>query len=303
MRKKAFDTALHSWEAGRSADYSTAGCWTGAIETASRWPMHSAHSVWIRRIGEAAYPAGRIGRYLEVHIEQGPVLESLDMPIGVVEGIAGQSRLSVSLTGRAGHAGTLPMAGRRDALAAAAEIVLEIERLGLESPGLLSTVGNLNVSPGAANVVPGRARLCIDVRHANDEARMAAVAAIRARGFLVGTRRGIGLQFEEEEHHHAVPADARLLSVLGKAVKACEGRVCRITSGTGHDAAVMAAVAPMAMLFIRSPGAESHNPQERVLDSDVRLALDVVIRYLELLARGDSAGMENPMPPGEAETL
>jgi allantoate deiminase len=246
------------------------------------------------RIAEAAYPAGRIGGYLEVHIEQGPVLESLAAPVGVVDGITGQSRLWATFTGRAGHAGTLPMLGRRDALAAAAELVLEVERIALETPELRATVGSLNVSPGATNVVPGTARLCIDLRHAHDESRMAAVAEIAHRAEALSGRRGVSFRIDEAEHHRAVPADGRLSSLLGEAVTASGQAIQRLSSGAGHDAGVMAAVCPMAMLFVRSPGGVSHSPDERVLEEDVRVALDVVVRYLMLLAGREGAAIDHP---------
>jgi allantoate deiminase len=244
------------------------------------------------RIGEAAYPAQRIHGYTEVHIEQGPVLESLGAPLGVVEGITGQSRLWATLHGQAGHAGTLPMRGRRDALAAAAELVLEVERVALERPGLRATVGSLSVQPGAVNVVPGRARLCVDVRHANDESRMAAVDEILRLSSELSNRRGVAFGIEEEEHHRAVPADSRLRAALEEAVTASGRAVHCLSSGAGHDAGVMAAVAPMAMLFVRSPGGVSHSPEETVIEDDVRAAIDVLVRYLTLLAGRDSAANE-----------
>jgi allantoate deiminase len=245
------------------------------------------------RLGEAAYPAKRILGYTEVHIEQGPVLESLNASLGVVEGITGQTRLWATLRGRAGHAGTLPMRGRRDALAAAAELVLLVERLALEQPGLRATVGSLSVLPGAVNVVPSEVKLCVDVRHANDESRMAAVDEIRRLATALCDVRGIAFAIEEEEHHPAVPADPHLRAVLEKAVTASGRAVHCLSSGAGHDAAVMAAVAPMTMLFVRSPGGVSHSPEERVLEEDVQAALDVLVRYLTLLGERKSGANES----------
>jgi allantoate deiminase len=236
------------------------------------------------RIAEAAYPAGRIGSYLEIHIEQGPILESLHAPLGVVQAIVGQSRCWVVFQGHAGHAGTLPMDGRRDALAAAAELVLEAERLGRDTPDLRATVGAISVTPGAANVVPGAARLCIDVRHQHDEVRTAAVEELRARAAALAARRAVSFRIDEEEHHPAVPADPRLVELMSEAVAASGNTPHRLPSGAGHDAAVMAAVAPWSMLFVRSPGGASHSPEERVLVEDVQVALEVVLRYLEKLA-------------------
>ena len=210
------------------------------------------------------------------------MLESLDAPLGVVDGIAGQSRLWSTFAGRAGHAGTLPMQGRRDALAAAAELVLEIERLAREMPELRATVGSLIASsPERSTSCPGTARLCVDVRHADDEVSNGG----RGRDSCcvpstVTVRREVAFGIDEEEHHRAVPADPRLSGLLGEAVVASGQSLHRLTSGAGHDAAVMAAVAPMAMLFVRSPGGVSHSPDERVLEDDVRVALEVVVRYL-----------------------
>jgi len=236
------------------------------------------------RIAEAAYPPGRLFGYLEAHIEQGPVLEALGVPVGVVEAIAGQSRIWAQFRGRAGHAGTLPMDGRIDALTAAAELVLEVERLARSVSGLRATVGTLTVSPGAVNVVPGEARLSIDVRHARDDVRTAAVAELRARAGALATRRCLKFVVQEEHHEAAVPADPVLSGLLGEAVAAAGHVPHRLVSGAGHDAAVMAAVAPWAMLFIRSPGGASHGPDERVLPEDVVVGLDVIVHYLDLLA-------------------
>ena len=222
------------------------------------------------RINLAAYPPGRIAAYLEVHIEQGPVLESRGVPVGVVQSIAGQSRLWATFKGRAGHAGTLPMQGRHDVLAAAAELVLEVERLGQEVPGLRATVGTLSVEPGAVNVVPGIARLCVDVRHANDETRVAAVTEMLARARGLAVRRSVEFAIAEEEHHPAVPADPGLSELLGAAVVESGQPLHGLESGAGHDAGVMATAAPWAMLFVRSPGGVSHSPLEQVLFEDVR---------------------------------
>jgi allantoate deiminase len=241
------------------------------------------------RVAEAAYSPGRIGGYLEIHIEQGPVLETRGAAVGVVQAISGQSRLSALFRGRAGHAGTLPMQGRRDALAAAAELVLEVERFAREVPGLRATVGTLSVEPGAVNVVPGAVRLCLDVRHSDDEARTSAVAEIRARALRLATGRSIEFSIVEEEHHRAVPADPRLSRLLASAVVDSGQPLHELESGAGHDAGVMAAAAPWAMLFVRSPGGVSHCPEEQVFPEDVRVALEVVERFLEILA-----GSEGP---------
>jgi allantoate deiminase len=243
------------------------------------------------RVAEASYPPGGLLGYLEVHIEQGPVLDSAGAPVGVVEAIAGQSRIRAEVRGRSGHAGTLPMAGRLDALAAAAELVLEIERLGRSVEDLRATVGTIAVEPGASNVVPGRARLSVDIRHVRDAVRMAAVDELRERAAALAVRRGVDFVIDREEHHAAVPADPSAIDLLCRAVERAGHLPLRLASGAGHDAAVMAAAAPIAMLFIRSPGGISHHPDESVRPEDVAVALDVMVRYLELVAdRVASAG-------------
>lgn len=236
------------------------------------------------RIDLAAYPKGAILGYIEPHIEQGPILESLAASVGVVEAIAGQTRIWAELRGRAGHAGTMPMEGRRDALAAAAELVLEVERLPRSFSGLRATVGTLAVSPGASNVVPGAVQLSVDVRHARDADRTTAIAELKRQAGELAARRGVAFQITLQEDHPAVPADPFLTELLAEAVTST-GRVPhRMTSGAGHDAAVMASIAPMAMLFLRSPGGVSHHPDERVLAEDVVAGLEVLVHYLDLLA-------------------
>ncbi len=233
---------------------------------------------------EAAYHGERLLGYLEAHIEQGPVLEAAQVPVGVVEAIAGQSRLWVRFQGKAGHAGTLPMEHRQDALTAAAELVLRVEALARSTPGLRGTVGTLTVAPGAVNVVPGAARLSLDIRHAQDRVRDEAVAQVLRRAEAIANRRRVGFQVEQAEHHAAVPADAQLSAILTAAVDAVGVPVHRLVSGAGHDAAIMAGITPMAMLFVRSPGGLSHHPDEAVLPADVETALKVLVEFLSCLA-------------------
>jgi allantoate deiminase len=237
------------------------------------------------RINEAAYPAGGLLGFVEAHIEQGPVLETLGAAVGVVEAIAGQSRIWAELRGRAGHAGTLPMEGRQDALAAAAELVIEVERVARANTDLRATVGALAVEPGASNVVPGTVRFSIDIRHSRDQARTDAMAELLARANTIAERRRVAFSLTQVQHHGAVPADPFLSGLLGEAI-ACTGRVPHcVVSGAGHDAGVMAKVAPMAMLFVRTPGGVSHHPDECVVPDDVAVALEVLVCFLDLLAR------------------
>ncbi len=201
--------------------------------------------------------------YLEFHIEQGPVLESLNLPLGVVDAVAGQSRLELTFQGQANHAGTTPMPLRRDALTAAAQWILQVERYAAAREGLVATVGRVHVEPNATNVVPGRVTLSLDVRHRCDETRLAAV-----RRLVESAPRWV-----EQLDQPAVPMDAALTDRLAKAVEAAGYPVHYMTSGAGHDAMIIAPHIPSAMLFLRSPGGISHSPKESVLLEDVEAAL------------------------------
>jgi allantoate deiminase len=230
--------------------------------------------------GVVAAAPPELAGYVEVHIEQGPVLEREGIPVGLVSAIAGQTRASLRLVGEAGHAGTLPMDGRRDALAAAAEMVLAVERVGREESGLVATVGVLAVSPGASNVVPGEARLSLDVRHAADPTRRRAVVVLREATESIAARRRVGCEWTILQETDAVPMSRDLRARLAAAVEA-EGHPLReLVSGAGHDAVALSAVCPVAMLFVRCAGGISHDPRESVTEEDVAAALDVLERFV-----------------------
>lgn len=218
--------------------------------------------------------------YIEVHIEQGPVLEALDIPIAVVTGIAGQSRIAASFSGQANHAGTVPMLARRDALAGASEFVLAAERLGRETPGLVATVGAMSVRPGASNVIPGRVDLSLDLRHASDRTREQAVARAKSSATAIAAARHLGLAWETVMEAPAVACDDRLVAALGAAAEAEGVSASRLTSGAGHDAIPMAAIAPVGMLFVRCAGGISHHPDEQVEEGDVQVAIDTLVRFI-----------------------
>jgi allantoate deiminase len=231
-------------------------------------------------IPAAAYPSGQVVGYLEAHIEQGPVLEALDLSLGVVEAIVGQARYWLTVTGQAGHAGTLPMEHRRDALAAAAEFVSAVERTARTTPGLRATVGSLTVAPGAVNVVPGEVRLSLDVRHAENTVRTRAVAELLDQAQSIAADRRLELAIEPVADQPAVRCDPGMSERLAAAIQSAGHAPHRLVSGAGHDAVVMAGLCPAAMLFLRSPGGVSHHPDERVRPEDVRAALDVMVRFL-----------------------
>jgi allantoate deiminase len=237
------------------------------------------------RIGEDAWQGGTLLGYVEVHIEQGPVLERLGVPLGVVTAIAGQARYRITYTGEAGHAGTVPMRGRRDALAAAAEFVLAVERDAESHDGLVATVGQLSVYPGASNVIPGEVALSLDLRHPNDGVRVESTRRILERAREIAARRGVATRTEQLSEHSSVPCSPRLLALLAKAVEA-EGITPELlASGAGHDGVPISALTDVAMLFVRCKGGISHNPAESVTTEDVSLSIAVLSRFLELLAK------------------
>ena len=223
--------------------------------------------------------------YLEVHIEQGPVLEALDLPVGVVTSIAGQCRGTVTFVGRAGHAGTTPIELRRDALCAAAELVLAVEAAARSGTGVVATVGMASVEPGAGNVIPGRVTLSFDIRHTDDTQKAAAVAALAERARAIGAERGIEVTWETIQEHAACPFDERLVAALGRAVEATgRGPAHLLPSGAGHDAVSLAHLTGVSMLFVRCAGGVSHHPDESVTVADVAAAVEVVEAFLVELA-------------------
>jgi len=229
----------------------------------------------------AEIPAARLARetvaHLEFHIEQGPVLESLGLPLGVVDAIAGQSRFLLTFEGRANHAGTTPMSLRRDALAAAAEWIARVESMANRTAGLVATVGSLDVAPNAGNVIPGRVRASLDVRHGCDRQRQVAAQSLLAVAAEICARRGIALTHETRLDQPAVIMNAELVAMLTQDVEH------RMTSGAGHDAMILAPHVPSIMLFLRSPGGISHHPGESVLPEDVEAAIDAGRRFIERL--------------------
>jgi allantoate deiminase len=217
--------------------------------------------------------------YLEVHIEQGPVLEQRDLPVGVVTAIAGQSRFRVEFQGCAGHAGTTPMHLRQDALCGAAELVLAAER-----SGVVATVGQAHVEPGASNVIPGRVTLTLDVRHSTDARRLSAVRALERTARAIAQRRNLQLAWKPVQETPAVRCDRRLTNLLSSCITGRGLETVGVTSGAGHDAAALATLCPIAMLFVRCKGGISHHPAESVKVADVACAIAVFTDFVEALA-------------------
>jgi allantoate deiminase len=227
---------------------------------------------------------GLVG-YLEVHIEQGPVLEAAGAPLGVVSAIAGITRARARVVGEAGHAGTVPMALRRDALAAAAEMTLAVERLARERPGTVATVGRAEVRPGAVNVIAGTVDFTLDVRAPVDADRQALVAAIVEACESAARRRGVGFTLEPFMDQPATPMDVGLRRAREEGARVVGAAPPHLLSGAGHDAAAMAAICPAAMLFVRCRGGVSHNPAEAVAEADVDLAVRALVAAIRRVAR------------------
>ena len=223
--------------------------------------------------------------YVEVHIEQGPVLEKENLAVGVVSAIAGQTRGRVTFRGEAGHAGTTPMGLRRDALAGAAEFISAVEALARTTPSLVATVGTIAVSPGAPNVIAGEAAVSLDVRHPRDAERRNALKVALAVAKHIGRRRRLAVTWECTQDNAAVACSPQLTGVLQQSVEAIQRRSLQLVSGAGHDAVVMAAVAPVAMLFVRCRDGLSHHPDEYASPADIGVALEVMMDFLERLAK------------------
>jgi allantoate deiminase len=237
------------------------------------------------RIDDDRWRDGDLLGYCEVHIEQGPVLEGRGVPLGVVSAIAGQNRYAITLKGEAGHAGTVPVNQRRDALVAASELVLAVEAEARSQDGLMTTVGRLEVHPGAANVIPGEVELSLDVRHADDATRVDAARRILECAEDIATKRKIAVRAHLLSENSAVPCAPRLVELLSRAVEAAGHPMVQLPSGAGHDGVAMASLTDIGMLFVRCKGGVSHNPAEAVTADDVAVALDVVSRFLELVAK------------------
>ena len=240
------------------------------------------------QIHQAARAAGEIVAYLELHIEQGPCLEQAGLALGVVQAINGARRLNCCFTGEAGHAGTVPMQQRKDALAAAAEWMVFVERTaGLQGGNLVATVGDVQCAPGAVNVIPGEVRLSLDIRGPQDAPLAALLQTLLAEAEAIAGRRR--LRFDAQAYYHigATLCDARLQTALEQAVRQVQGRSLSLPSGAGHDAIAMAERWPVGMLFVRCKGGISHHPAEAVTTPDVALAIAAYRQVVTDLAQGE----------------
>jgi allantoate deiminase len=230
----------------------------------------------------------RVLGYVEVHIEQGPVLEVENLPLGVVTAIAGASRFRIEVKGVAGHAGTVPMRLRQDALAAAAEMMLAIERIAGETEDLVATVGCIEASPGAVNVIPSGTRFTLDIRSPSDNVRATAIARLTQEFAAIAKRRGVEHQIARSYDEAAATCAPWLIEQLEAAVVRTGNRAIRLPSGAGHDGLAMVALCPIAMLFVRCKGGISHNPAESITPEDADVAVRGLIEFLTRFAPSTS---------------
>ncbi|WP_246738623.1 allantoate amidohydrolase [Bradyrhizobium sp. CCBAU 051011] len=234
------------------------------------------------RIGAAARVRRELHAYVELHIEQGPVLEQQNIPVGVVTAIAGATRLAANLSGMAGHAGTVPMALRRDALAGAAECIVAVEQFCRDDgSGLVGTVGAITALPGATNVIPGKVSFTLDIRAPTDTHRKSAVAEIVRQIEAIAKRRELSLQIDVTHENRTVPCAPWLKAQMAEAVAAEGFGAFELPSGAGHDGMAMIDISDVAMLFVRCRGGISHNPAEHVEPADADAGARVLLRLIE----------------------
>jgi allantoate deiminase len=233
-------------------------------------------------IGAAARVRAELLAYVELHIEQGPVLEAKGLPVGVVSAIAGATRLAVRVTGMAGHAGTVPMELRRDALTGTAEMIAKIEELCLtDGHGLVGTVGYIHAMPGATNVIPGEVHFTIDLRAPTDVHRGRALADISRQIEAIAKRRKLELRLDVTHENRTVPCAPWLKTQVAEAVAAEGYPVFELPSGAGHDGMAMVDIADVAMVFVRCRGGISHHPDEHVEVADADAGARVLLRLIE----------------------
>jgi len=222
--------------------------------------------------------------FLEFHIEQGPVLEKLGLPLAAVDAIVGQSRFEVSFQGRANHAGTTPMYLRFDAVAAAAEWISLVENTAKTTAGLVATVGSIQAKPGAVNVIAGEALVTLDLRHRTDEVRTRALAVLVQSAQQIARRRGLSVRCTEQMNQAAVALDSALTVQIEQAIQKTGSKPHRMVSGAGHDAMILASKVPSAMIFLRTPDGISHDPAETVAVDDIAKGIECGLHLLEQLA-------------------
>ncbi len=222
--------------------------------------------------------------YVETHIEQGPVLENANEAIGIVSAISGIERHQITLTGETGHAGTLPMQGRRDALLGASALIREVHKTAAATPDLRGTVGALDIRPNVVNAVPGEAQLTVELRSPDDLTRQNAGKHLQQFAVHLAAESGLTLHWERTYVQNAQPCDAAMSEQLIHAARQAGARGLVLPSGATHDASAMADLCPVSMLFVRCRDGVSHRPEEQASAADMALAIDVLSKFLKALA-------------------
>jgi allantoate deiminase len=238
----------------------------------------------VSRIPHEAKKSEDLLGYIEAHIEQGPVLESLDMPLGIVSGIAGQSRFEISFTGEAGHAGTVPMQLRKDALCVAARFVLLVQEEARNTEGLVATVGQLTVEPSASNAIPGKVVLSLDIRHQEDGVKNATIGRIKSSIENIAAIEHVAYSWTSISESPSLHCSPRLVKLLKETVTEVGYAPMMLSSGAGHDGVQISRLTEIAMLFVRCRAGISHNPLEYAAPSDIEIAADVLLRSILRLA-------------------
>lgn len=262
------------------------------IETASGYTIGEG----LRRLGgdpdrlaDARRAAGSLAAFLELHVEQGAVLDQDDVDIGVVEGIVGIMRWNVTVDGMTNHAGTTPMDRRRDAMVGAARFVTATHRVARDTPGRqVATVGRLTAEPGAPNVIPGRVRMTLEIRDLTMDGIERTFEAIRARSDDIGEASGVAFSFDRFYVSRAAPTDLRIRDMVGQSARGRGLSSMRMPSGAGHDAQSMALLCPVGMIFVPSIRGISHAPEERTEPTDVVNGTNVL---LDTLLAIDESGL------------
>ena len=222
--------------------------------------------------------------YIELHIEQGPILEKKNLPVGAVTAISGAQRLKISVNGQAGHAGTVPMKLRVDALVAASECVIGVEKIAMEISGVVGTVGQLITSPGAPNVIPGNVEFTVDLRAEKDCDRDLAFLRIKQKFKFIANKRGVEIIFTVTHVAKSIDCDPRLIEVIGSAISELGWSVENLPSGAGHDAAAMASLVPVGMVFLRCKDGISHSPEESISNEDASIGIEVLSEVVRKIA-------------------
>ncbi|GCE30816.1 Zn-dependent hydrolase [Dictyobacter alpinus] len=219
--------------------------------------------------------------YCEVHIEQGPVLEARNLSVGVVSSISGQHRYLVNFYGEAGHAGTVPMHMRHDAMCAAAEYILNVEDVARNTTGMVATVGKVQVYPGSSNVIPGRVAVSLDVRHQEDQVLDQACNDLYDKAIRISLARRVTVDWQRIQEDKTIFCAPHLSLFLARAIEDEKLPVYSLSSGAGHDAVALSAITEVAMLFVRCKGGISHHADESVRLDDVGISIRVINRFLE----------------------